>query len=548
MKKILCVMLCLMLMIPAAFAETADTLPKLLVRQLTAGQGLRGYADIEAFGTAEWLNYLLPFTPADIQIRAIGEKQGDVSGVIDDDDDWQIRFYAENSAEEEVGTTWLFGDPEGIYLQSELLPGTTISLPVEQVHLLYQLMRGEFDELFFAFDTMNLRAPAANGNASSYEAVANLLGIPAEEWAAKWLPVLEKYLLHIDLWLAGYGDSSFVNGEAGKLTMSGTYTIPAADLKREAKYLIGQMLYDGELQNLLLPYVTLEQRITYLNPSLVYYYEACIEALPLEGDIVLAREMSAMGEIVSTTVSLPIPALPEKVIAPVGQAAKALFGLSCENVLAGINRITLTQAGRDISLTISGNQRSIALQATDEAADANAMSLKGTLRITPEIGVEENYMSAAFTMDYAHRIWQDDSYNDHDTMTFAVSFTPDLTSLEEDDLFRNVYTEFSPVKLALTVDYRNDPYKANSPVQVNVDAAVTLPDAEVSAKIVLRITTKIAMQSLAHDNAENFEQMSDARKTELLESFISNAIVTMANLNAVAQEDADATTVPPAAE
>ena len=549
MKKILCVMLCLMLMIPAASAETADTLPKLLARQLTAGYGLRGYADIDASGVAEWLNYLLPFTPADIQIRAIGEKQGEVSAVIDDDDDWQIRFYVENSAEEEVGTTWLYGDPNGIYFQSELLPGEAISLPVENVHLLYQLMRGEFDELFFAFDPMNLRAPVSNGNASSYEAIANLLGIPADEWDAKWLPVLNKYLLHIDLWLAGYGDSSFVNGEAGKLTMSGTYTIPAADLKREAKYLIGQMLYDVELQNLLLPYVTLEQRITYLNPSLVYYYEACIDALPLEGDIVLAREMSAMGDIVSTTVSLPIPALPDKLTAPIGQTAQALFGLSCENILSGMNRITLTQFGNEISLTISGTQRSIELQAADEATDENAMHLKGALRITPEIGVDENYMSAAFSLDFDQRIWQDESYNDHDTTTFAVSFAPDLTSLEEDDLFRNVYTEFSPVSLALTVDYRNDPYKANSPVQVNVDVAATLPDAEVSAKVVLRVTTKLEMQQLSHDNtAENLEQMTETRKSDLLESFISNAIITMANLNTSVQEDVAATTVPPSAE
>ena len=177
------------------------------------------------------------------------------------------------------------------------------------------------------------------------------------------------------------------------------------------------------------------------------------------------------------------------------------------------------------------------------------MRLKGGLRITPEIGVDENYMSAAFSLDFDQRIWQDESYNDHDTTTFAVSFAPDLTSLEEDDLFRNVYTEFSPVSLALTVDYRNDPYKANSPVQVNVDVAATLPDAEVSAKVVLRVTTKLEMQQLSHDNtAENLEQMTETRKSDLLESFISNAIITMANLNTSVQEDVAATTVPPSAE
>lgn len=549
MKKMLCVMLCLMLMIPAAVAETADTLPKLMTRQLTVGYGMRGYASVTASGVAEWLNYLLPFTASDIQIRAIGEKQGDASDLIDDDDDWQVHFYAENSAEAPVGSTWLFGDAEGIYLQSELLPGTTLSLPISQVHLLYQLMRGEFDELFFAFDPLKLREPAENGNVTSYEAIANLLGIPADEWDTKWLPVLNKYLLQVDLWLVGYGDSSFMTSDTGSLTMSGTYTIPAEHLKREAKYLIGQMLYDVELQNLLLPYVTLEQRITYLNPSLLYYYEACIDTLPLEGDVVLSREMSAMGDIVSTSVSLPIPALPEELTAPVNQAASELLGLSDQEILSGMNRITLGQTGSEVSLTISGTQRSIELRAVNESKDEHAVSLKGSIRIIPEIGVEENCISAAFTLGYGHRIWQDDSYNDHDTIDFALTVEPDLSMLAEDDPFRNVYVDFAPVGIDLCIDYRNDPYKANSPVQVNVDVAAKVPDAEVLAKVVLRITTKLEMQPLTHVGAENVTQMTEERKASLLETFINNAILTMADLNAgVQQTDAAVTANPPSAE
>jgi len=248
MKRVLCMLLCLMMAASTAFAETADTLQKLLVRQLTAGYGLRGYASITASGVADWLNYLLPFTVPDIQIRAIGEKQGTVSGTVNDDDDWQVRFFAKNGEGEEVGTTWLYGNPEGIYFQSELLPGKVLNIPVTNVHLLYQLMRGDLQNLFFSFDPMDLLAPGVNGNVSAYQGIANVLGVTADEWEDSWLPVLEKYFLHLDLWLMGYGDPDFITGETGGLTMTGTYTIPAADLKKEAKYLIGQMIYDNELQ------------------------------------------------------------------------------------------------------------------------------------------------------------------------------------------------------------------------------------------------------------------------------------------------------------
>ena len=363
MKKLLSMMLCLAMLVSCAFAETADTLPKKFNRQLTGGNGLRGYMSITASGVADWLNMLLPFTATDIQIRAIGEKQGEMSESISDDDDWQVRFFAKDSQNQEVGNTWLYGDPSGVYFQSELLPGSILTVPVEQVNLLYQLMRGDYTDLFFAFDPLQMKVSGAQDNVPAYQAVANMLGISAEEWETKWLPVLEKYFLHLDLWLAGYGDPFAVSGETGALTMSATYRIPADELKSQAKYVIGQMLYDNDLMTLLLPYVTMEQRMTYLNPNMVYFYEACIDALPLSGDIVLSREMSARGEVVSNKVELPIPELPAKVADPIGEALSTLFGLTDKALLSGMNRVEIFQNASERGICLHGEKRSIRIVA-----------------------------------------------------------------------------------------------------------------------------------------------------------------------------------------
>lgn len=532
MKRILCALLSVLLLISAAAAETADTLQKKFVRQLTAGYGVRGYASITASGVAEWLNVLLPFTATDIQIRAIGEMQRDMSESVTDDDDWQIKLFAENGAGQEVGTTWLFGDPAGLYFQSDLLPGTTLTMPVEQIHLLYQLFKGEWPDIFFAFDPFEMTAPGANGNASAYVAVAELLGIGEDAWENEWFPVLEKYLLHLDLWLASYGDPAFVTGESGSLTMEATYTIPVEDLKAEAKYIIGQMLFDNDLQNLLLPYVTLEQRITYLNASMVYFYEACIDALPLEGDIVLGREMSALGDIVSTTVSLPVPPLPETLTAPIGEAIAKMLELPYTDLLTGMNLLTINQSGDEKSLVLSGSQRTLELKATETAVDEYTTSLNGSLRIMPNVGVEENTVSAAFAYAYGHKVWQDENYLDHDTTTVAFSLEPDLSMLSEDDPFRNAYVDFAPLALDLSIDYRNNPFQENSAVQINVDGQAKLPDAELDLEMVLRITTKLSMTSLSADGAKNLSALTDAERTELLTTLTTNAISLMANLNA----------------
>ena len=556
MKRVLCLLLCLMMIVPFAAAETADTLPKRFARQMSGGNGVRGYARISASGLADWLSVLLPFTATDIQIRAIGEKQGEMSQDILDDDDWQVKLYAENSAKEEVGTTYLYGDPKGVYLQSELLPGTVLSVPVEQTHLLYEFFSGEWADLFFSFDPMELKADGANGNAAAYEAIANVLGIPAEEWEAKWLPVLEKYFLYLDLWLAGYGDPAFVTGEdVGSLRMTATYTIPAEDLKKEAKYIIGLMLYDNDLQSLLLPYVTMEQRVTYLNPTMVYFYEACIDALALEGDVILSREMSGMGDVVNTTVSLPLPVLPEKVTAPANELAEKIFGLENVTWFSEMDRVVVNQSGFEKNITLSGEKRTMTISATEIEAVEDADAWKGTVKVIPNAGVNENALSAGFSLSAGHKIWQDEKYLDHDTSKFSIEINPALENLDEDDPFRSSYVEFQPISVSLSVDYRNNPNQANSAVQVNVDVDANLPDAQVQAAVVLRITNPMEMKDLPTTGTEDFTQMTDIRKDELLQALIANAVQTMATLNADALEapvsadapQAEATVVPPAA-
>ena len=547
MKRLLSLVLCLMLACSCVLAETADTLPKKFNRQLTGGNGIRGYVSITASGVAEWLNMLLPFTATDIQIRAIGEKQGEMSESINDDDDWQVRFYAKDSKEQEVGTTWLYGDPAGIYFQSELLPGTVLSVPMEQVHLLYELMRGDYADLFFAFDPLTLKEAEMQRNVPAYEAIANMLGIPTDEWEGKWMPVLEKYFLHLDLWLAGYGTTSVDNDANGALTMSANYQIPAADLKAQAKYVIGQMLYDNELMTLLLPYVTMEQRMTYLNPTMVYFYEACIDALPLEGDIILARETSARGEIVNAKVSLPIPSVPEKLAAPVNAAVSALFGLQDIDVLAGVKRIEFTQNGVEQGIAFFGDQYAFTVAADVTNPDENTTAYDGMIRIEPVQAGEA--VAAAFTASTSHRYWQDEKYIDHDTtaVSFAVEMANDM--LDAEDPLYGRCVDFKPVGVAFSVDYRNNPYQENSAVQINYDLELTLPDAAVQAEAVLRITTQMKLEKLTTTGAENMLDMTQERKDDLLQNFLINANALMQNLAGVPVEvvpaaEPEATAVP----
>ncbi|MDD6051080.1 MAG: hypothetical protein PUC00_07405 [Clostridiales bacterium] len=525
MKRLLCLLLCLMLALPAALAETADTLPKLFARQLSGGNGTRGYIRVSASGVADWLNLLLPFTATEIQVRAIGQKQGTATGFVTDDDDWQVKLYVKNSEGQEAGTTWLYGNPGGMYVQSELLPDTLLEIPVTDVNLLYQLFRGEISDLLFAFDPLSLKAPGENGNASAYQAVANVLGIPEDTWTAEWLPVLEKYFTHLDLWLSGYGEPSIVAERDGALSMIASFSIPVEALKAEAKYLIGQMLYDNELQNLLIPLVTMEQRITYLNPQMVYFYEACIDAIQLSGNVVLSREMSALGEVVATTVELPLPPLPDEMQQTALQAAKLLFQLSDEELLEGMERLVVKQAGQERTIILSGSQRTVVLSTTAAEVE-NGEAINGTFLVAPAGDSQQRRVSAAFTCTNTHRVWQDEKYINHDTNEFSLAIHP----AEED-------ASFQPIELSWTLDYRNNPNQQDSPAQVNLNVVAVLPDAELAVEAVLRITTQMTMENLPTDGAENIAELTDERKADLLSRFLLQMAETVSSLNGSIAEE-----------
>jgi hypothetical protein len=315
--------------------------------------------------------------------------------------------------------------------------------------------------------------------------------------------------------------------------MAVTYRIPVDELKTEAKYMIGQMMYDNDLQNLLLPYVTMEQRMTYLNPNLVYFYEACIDSLPLQGDIVLSRTMSAQGEIVSAQVALPIPALPEELTAPIGVVVAALFGDAYRNVLDAMERVEFAQNGAERVISLTGKENAVTIAAELSMPDENTCVYNGNVTIQ----AADKSLAADFSLSTSQRIWADEKYLDHDTSAFSFAIEPAAGS-----------GDFNPVSFAFTVDYRNNPYQPNSAVQVNYDLDVSLPDAAVQAEAVLRITPQLTFQKLSSAGAENVLTMPEERKAEVLRALISNAATTMSTLDASAVSAAEATAVPPMTE
>ncbi len=541
MKRLTCLALCLVLALTALALADDNSVPRLFNAQfITGGNGLRGKAVITASGSADWLDVLMPFTGMDIQIRAIGQKQGAQSDLVTDDDSWQLRLYTENRAEEAVANTYLYSGEGGVYFSSELLPGTVLMLPANGAHLLYDAARGSWENLFFGFDPAGMTGWSESGRPMIYETIAELLDISGESWDASWAPVMAKYETDLDMWLNGYVNASSENSVSGSLVMKSTYTIPAADMKAKAKQVIGSMLFDSELQELLAQTVSSEIRSTYLNPSLVYFYEACIDALDLQGDAVLSRSMSARGETTAVTVSLPVPALPGEIAEGLNGLLQAAFSLPYEDALSGLHRIILRQEGDTGYVELQTQRRMLRIAVDEALTDAESTELTGSVQIIPAPGMNELPLYADFAARASHAVFQDEKYLSHDKSSFALSLTPDAAMAENTSML-----SFAPVGFDLTVDYLADLSVPNSSIQINLLADVQLPGADLSLDAKLRTRSAWELAKLPTAGALDVTRLSAEQLESLRSTFAQGAVQTVLDLFATPTPEPAATEVPP---
>ena len=270
LKRILSVLLCAALLLGGtALAAKEDdyTLPELLYQQFAVQDyPIRGSVAVTASGTASWLDFLLPLTASTLHVRLLN---------LEDSDDFQYQVFSQDDSGSQQGLTQLYRVGDTLYLRTDVLPDVLLSMPL---------------------------AESGKSNPSFYSVLAEMMAQPDILWESMWQPALEEYLNELELWLADYAAEPDTMTENGELVMRVSYVIPADDVKEQTKLMWKQALYDETLLALLRPMMTEEQQAAYLNPALGYFYDACIDALPLSGDLRLSRKFSARGDTLSVAV------------------------------------------------------------------------------------------------------------------------------------------------------------------------------------------------------------------------------------------------------
>ncbi len=140
-----------------------------------------------------------------------------------------------------------------------------------------------------------------------HTALWNILSPEDEADGAKLSEAAVPYLTKIDLWMQGFAEAPVLEKDPiGVSVMKAAYRIPAAAFKAELKQLLVDLLADKTLLPLLWAKMTPEQANLYLNPALQSFYFAAVDALPLQGEITMQRRITTMGQLLETSLSLPL--------------------------------------------------------------------------------------------------------------------------------------------------------------------------------------------------------------------------------------------------
>ena len=470
MKRIVCAVLCLALLLATAgsLAATGYTLPEKMQKQLGIGSGLKGTVTLHGEGTHPFI--LAIQTLQDVELEFRGLRSSGESHYF---------LYQAGENEERIGLTELYDSGDRIFLRSDLLPDQVFSIPA-----LNQLA--------------DLLYTPEGGNPSLASSVLNWINLPEAERSALLNPVTESLSARLEMWVAKYAAVSEVRTlENGTSVLDLSYDIPMSELKKEIVSLYTGMLESAEGQALIGKIMNEEQRQVFARSALDYFYQAALDALDNDYDILYTRTLSTLGEPVSSILELPL------------DASKTQFQAIIMEEQGDL--LTITLRSEDVLYTVT-------FGANTDLTQVDAFS--AWINVRPNPASDNINLDAyhAWRADISHSgtISTDEDSRDHERTNWSIRVVTDTSRLPEGETAEH-YPEENPLSLDLKLHYFSK-YSQSSPTTLEFEAALTMEDFSLSAAGQCKTASPWAFAPFETEGAEDLTALSEeARILKLAE-------------------------------
>ena len=278
MKKICCFILMITLTLSVfthAFAA-GYTLPEKMQRQLEVGSGLKGSFTVHGNADSEMNPLIHSLQNAEFEIRGI-QYEGNKH--------YYIYQQGENEAMNALTEYCTVGSEQ--YLRSDFLKEDSYLLP-DLDHMINRWLKSEGENPSIFPDLLR-----------------SVIG--SNEKDELTTDALER---QIEMWISAFSAETAVQTGDGSPRLSQTFRIPVEELYNTATDLIRTISSSETYMGYFREMLSKEQIDTYLNPELGYYYVDAMKQLDMEGDILFTRIVSTLGELIQSSLVLPMD--PEK--------------------------------------------------------------------------------------------------------------------------------------------------------------------------------------------------------------------------------------------
>ena len=276
MRKICGIFLTVILMITmiSSAVGAGYTLPEKLELQLLVGSGLKGSFVIQT-NADPVLNPL---------VHSVRNTLFEIRGISYEGNQHYYFYQSEENEKMKALTEYCKIDGRG-FLRSDFLGESCFLLPTEE-QLINSWLKSEGENPSIFPDL--LRALFSNSEADAFSTEG-----------------LER---QVEMWISSFSTETSVQSGTGSPKLTQTFRIPLSDLYKAVTELIRTVTTNEAYLSYFQSILSKEQIDTYLNPELGYYYIEAMEQLNMEGDVLFSRTVSTMGELIQSSLILPMDA------------------------------------------------------------------------------------------------------------------------------------------------------------------------------------------------------------------------------------------------
>lgn len=430
MKKRFFSMIVLMIILLTGTCHAASyTLPEKMYNQLSIGSGLKGSFRISAEGEKFSTPFLKAVTDAEWSLRGI--RSGE---------DLHYYVFQTNEQDQQSAVSELYRKDGIYYFRSDMVQGQILAFPI-----LSQFVAALFPQT------------GENGSASSF--IANIIALPEKTRKEKWDPVLQRYQNQLELWLADFTvTADTVKMENGLSALDFTYEIPMENVNEEIVRLFGAFSSDPDVTALLDTVMTEEEKKTYVNGNLLYFYLDALQSLKIDKTVRMSKRVSAIGDLLRFSLELPLN--------------ERTTGYSSVDIQT-VNQQTV------IILRKTGQDMVIAFPEKDQLNQSTYEQSLWFSRVDTDPENAKENLSVRIDIRKTNNVYEQDEKT-HETDHYDISIEQDTTYLPS-DTDQSLIPAFDKAELSIDLHYSSK-YAQNSATTLDITADIRQSDSRLKAE------------------------------------------------------------------